>query len=361
MKIHSRARPIRIAYLVEENEHSGLVLDAIYEASFGKWGGRFDLIIPCADGKPLQSFMSWLEAYDPDIIYSYVDLSSSCVNQLHEIVYPSYLIRHVQFESDQVTSRTFRPRHNLLPLSIETLIPYARLPSLGTVSKLPMLAECYHGKAGHDAFLQYNFGSFTGSTGGSVPGVLLEFCQPVHVLADDELQPRRHHVIQGHATIQDRLKLLTEATNSKLLTVAKLSSTNVPRLEIKNHDWANSFNIVVGRNFVDRITFWNARSLFPRWRDWQDVDLFIPEQDIEDLGLIDSIREFIFRKNDVSFDQNSGGKQATIRSASVPSERLDALAKKLRSKSGWVQFEVKTIKSVEDHVPDAKKLKDALF
>jgi hypothetical protein len=45
-QILSRARPIRIAFLVELEEASHPILDAVFGTGFGIWGGRFSLIVP---------------------------------------------------------------------------------------------------------------------------------------------------------------------------------------------------------------------------------------------------------------------------------------------------------------------------
>ena len=85
MKAYVRPRPIRIAYLVQENEHWQALLDAIFAESFARWGGRFTLIVPCENDAIRPAYIPWLEAYDPDIIYSYVDLSDATLARLSQL------------------------------------------------------------------------------------------------------------------------------------------------------------------------------------------------------------------------------------------------------------------------------------
>jgi hypothetical protein len=64
---YSRARPVRVAYFVEDGEHADITLDAIFARSFGYWGGRFALIVPCEKGAPRLAYEAWLEKYDPEL------------------------------------------------------------------------------------------------------------------------------------------------------------------------------------------------------------------------------------------------------------------------------------------------------
>jgi len=65
-----RPRPIRVAFFLEEHMHSHAMMQAIYADCYGRWGGRFSLIIPCENGNVRPSYLPWLVAYDPDVIYS---------------------------------------------------------------------------------------------------------------------------------------------------------------------------------------------------------------------------------------------------------------------------------------------------
>jgi hypothetical protein len=361
MKVSSRARPIRVAYLLEECEHSGLMLDAIFAFGFGCWGGRFHLIVPCENGAPRPSFVPWMKAYDPDLVYSYCDLTDACIEEIHESIYPSFLTRHKAHEGDGISARSFRPQQKIPLLSVETLVPYVALPAKGVGSQLPPLIDTCFGASGEDRFIQSNFGGFTHSAGYSMPQNLNEFCLPLHVLSDDELLPRQKYGLQHLQTIGGRLELLSESTKRSVLSVARLSAISVPRLNFHYSEWAQKFNIVVGDSFLDRITFWNSRALFPRWRDREYVDLIIPEKDLGDKVLLGSISEFLKVRNRVSRDGYSGNPRAIIRSSSVEIERLTFLAEQLRGDSGWIGYETAKIDKLEDHLPSTDALEQAYF
>ena len=89
-----RPRPLRIAFLVEDDMHADLALDGIFADCYSRWGGRFSLIVPCFNGRIMASYWPWLEAYDPDIVYSYVPLSRTDVLEVHERLSPSQYTFH---------------------------------------------------------------------------------------------------------------------------------------------------------------------------------------------------------------------------------------------------------------------------
>jgi hypothetical protein len=58
--------------------------NGIFADCYGRWGGRFSLIVPCLNGKIPPNYWAWLETFDPDIVYSYVPLSRVDVLEVHE-------------------------------------------------------------------------------------------------------------------------------------------------------------------------------------------------------------------------------------------------------------------------------------
>ncbi len=125
----TRTRPIRVAFLVDENEHWRTMLSAVFADCYSRWGGRFNLIIPCDDGAPREAFMPWLNAYDPDIIYSFVDISDEVLARLREALDPSFLVGH-DFFDDKRDERAFRPK---LPLPGLNALSTCLKASLGDV------------------------------------------------------------------------------------------------------------------------------------------------------------------------------------------------------------------------------------
>lgn len=69
-------RPVKVAFIVPlvEEKICHWILDGIFDEAYSRWGGAKSLIVPCDinDFIPAR-YLDWLEAYDPDIVYSYVE------------------------------------------------------------------------------------------------------------------------------------------------------------------------------------------------------------------------------------------------------------------------------------------------
>lgn len=85
IEIETRNRPIKVAYLIPIVEPivSNDILHRVFQESYSRWSGIYTLIIPTnKDTFEFQGYLEWLECFDPDIIYSYIDLSENFVKIL---------------------------------------------------------------------------------------------------------------------------------------------------------------------------------------------------------------------------------------------------------------------------------------
>jgi hypothetical protein len=96
----ARARPVRVAFLIDEAEANSSLLDAIFANCHGRWGGRYSPIILCENGKPKNSYHAWLGLYDPDVIYSYINLDEAAVAYYHETFAPAYVLGSVEIHRE---------------------------------------------------------------------------------------------------------------------------------------------------------------------------------------------------------------------------------------------------------------------
>ena len=198
-KAFSRPRPIRAAFLVEQHEHENAMLDAIFQNCMGRWGGRFSLVIPSGKDGPNKEYMNWLEAYDPDIIYSYVDLDENIIRELHEQLYPSFLVKHHIYSKDHDV-RAFSPDLPIKGLQVTSVIPLITLPSILNNSRNGKFLEA-QGKLENTTFIKDSFGFFMDSLRCSYPPTMREYGSTVTLLTDEECQPRQRYGLQNEETI----------------------------------------------------------------------------------------------------------------------------------------------------------------
>lgn len=90
----SRARPRRIAFLINPTECPPELIDALFESNYSIWGGRYNPIVPVVSGEITDSYWDLLHFADPDVIYSYCDLPEDLVRRIDIELCPLEIKRH---------------------------------------------------------------------------------------------------------------------------------------------------------------------------------------------------------------------------------------------------------------------------
>lgn len=92
--VNSRARPRRIAFLLDPTDCPDELFDSLFYSNYVIWGGRLNPIIPVVSGEISDSYWELLRFCDPDIIYSYCDISGDVIRHLDHELCPLKMIRH---------------------------------------------------------------------------------------------------------------------------------------------------------------------------------------------------------------------------------------------------------------------------
>ena len=100
-KIISRARPRRIAFLVDPTNCPPELLDALFKSNYGIWGGRYNPIIPVSSSEISDNYWKLLKFADPDIIYSYCEISGDLIRRLDHELCPLKMVRHRRLPSEE--------------------------------------------------------------------------------------------------------------------------------------------------------------------------------------------------------------------------------------------------------------------
>ena len=105
-------RPVKIAYLVpfDDAPYTHMSLDAVFFESYTRWAGAYTLVIPTkAQEFMAAGYRQWLKYYDPDFIYSYVDLDAAFVDELDHLCCPIAFLKHEKRneENRPIDWRTF--------------------------------------------------------------------------------------------------------------------------------------------------------------------------------------------------------------------------------------------------------------
>jgi hypothetical protein len=358
---YSRPRPLRVAFLVQQGEHADLTLDGIFADCYGRWGGRFSLIVPCIDGRIDPAYWEWLTAYDPDIVYSYVPLSRADILEIHERLAPADYHFHKFHGEPRLDTHGFKPSFRFKPLaSLSNVFRLARhSPANPDRSPLKIIDSWFGDEPSR--FLTDNFGSYWLSRGTSIfPADASAAASLLTVISPERLNDRHSGVPRDLNTIPNDLAALQEFAGARATSLSLLSILFAPKLDLGRSrlNWSGTFNLVIGETFSDRILFWNARHLIPSWLDNQLCAFRVGLDQLRDHEFLTALGALLKHRNYVN--AGSGGQsQLTIRSTSLSDAELAEARELILSTKPWGAIAVEKIASLHELVPSDNELKDA--
>lgn len=355
---HVRPRPIRVAFLVGDGEHADLALDGIFADSYKRWGGRFSLIVPIYDDKISDEYWDWLEAYDPDIVYSYTPLSSELILSIHERIGPSEIKVHNHRGKPRLDVHGFTPDYKFEPLqSLATLFHHRRFVKVKNGDTLGVIDSWHTEKP--TRFLTDNFGTYHYSYGTSIWPNDARAAATLKTIVDPEYVSNcKFRVPLDLDMLDSELDAFEEFTYRRVSSLSMSSVRFAPKLNIRSQRWSTAFNLVVGNSLEDRIIFWNARSLIPDWLDNDLNCLRVEHEQFDDEKFLAVLGEFLKRNNHVN--AGSGGQsQLIIRSASLTEKELSSVQEKIESTKPWSFVRSEKVSSLDELVPTKDELTHA--
>ncbi|NKB55964.1 MAG: hypothetical protein GKS00_06480 [Alphaproteobacteria bacterium] len=352
-----RPRPIRVAYLVEDGEHADVLLDALFAECNTRWGGRYSLIIPCEQGKPCPAYLPWLEIYDPDIIYAYIDLDEAAVAELHERFGPSYVIKHEPHDDGERDARYFRPEIPIECLSSLSVAPYyAR--SFPASAPQPMLVVDYLPPQPSDRFVDDNFGTpYLGFGSWPLPEQMSDSIKALSLASADVLEAHLRGRLEEGVSVRDTVSLLyfmAEHRNS--FGLSQLAADLVPRIEIRER-FNNTFSLIIGDCFADRVLFWNQRNFVPPHLGRDFTTLIVSPSRLEDAKFFSALVAFLKARCGI-FRANSSTPWIALNSTSLKAEELIALRDSFNHTDTWNTYRLDGPTSLDGAVPNTKALSE---
>ena len=331
----ARPRPLRVAFLLEEGEHAGLALDGIFADCYNRWGGRFSLIVPCLRGRIAESYWPWLEAYDPDIVYSYVSLNRADILEVHERLSPANYSLHDLSHEPLLNVYGFKPSYNFTPLaSLSTIFKLARYSS-GAATGMPLnIIDSWHTEK-PSRFLTDNLGIYHASHGGGrYPQDAMAAARLLTIVSPEKQADRKFGVPPDLNAIPTEFLAFKEFAENRATSISLASALFAPKLEIRADRRSESFNLVVGDTFADRMMFWNTRLLIPAWLDTGLCCLRVGLDQMEEPEFLAVLGELLKRRNHVR-GNGSGQTQIVVRSLSANAAQLADARNALLSTRPW--------------------------
>lgn len=354
-----RPRPARIAFLIEDGQYAALALDGIFADCYGRWGGRFSLIVPCLNGKIPPNYWAWLEAFDPDIVYSYVPLGRGDVLEVHERLAIAHYAFHEFHGEPRLDVFGFKPAYDFTPLSsLSVIFRLARYrPTTREGARLKII-DSWHTER-PSRFLTDNFGTYQISrASGIYPHDANAAAGLLTIVSPERQADRRSGVPRDLDAVPTEMEAVQQFARQQASSVSVASTLLAPRLDMRSGRWSTAFNLVVGDSFADRIVFWNGRLLIPTWLDSDLCCLRVTLEQLREPQFLAVVGELVNRRNQV----NAGGggpSQVAVRSASLESDLLNEACTLLRSTKPWGAITAETGTNADSCIPSGDTLRTA--
>jgi hypothetical protein len=325
-------RPVKIAYLVAHDDapQSHMVLDGVFYEAYTRWGGAYTLVVPISGNDFFEpGYEEWLRNYDPDFVYTYVDIDQSFVQRIDRLCSPIAFLKHdLHNRRDApVEWRAYIPRwdHYVQPVSSITTVPSPAtfstfLPPFEQVRETFVLTQ--YGIESSDRFLADNFGAAfrLHQVTHGIPGFFSTLC-----LTEPDLPQHIHAGNERCSSLRDALAALTDRKALPIARFAMAHSEAIPRTEPP--DWAYAFRLFIGTTVIDRIHFWNCRHLTSSSGSTPINSLVVNPTFFDDEALVKQLGQYLNSMNFIG--RGSGPYDVAIQSATESPEALSSIRDKL--------------------------------
>lgn len=332
VEVKTSNRPLRVAYIVpfDETPINHMVLDAVFHESYTRWAGAYTVIIPANTKSFLDpAYQGWLEFFDPDFVYTYLELHPDFIEVIDRACCPIAFLKHDTNGRDPEDRgwHTFTPEWGLYftPVSSLTTISSPQTQPTHFMEQRPevevTVATEYPGKTETRLFKD-NFGTAFDSRSITypVPGLYRTLC-----LVPPDL-PANH--VAGTERCTSMVDMLSAISTRKVRTVARFSMAHSESIsKPRSHMWSNCFNLFIGSSLLDRLHFWNARHFTPSHAGHLG-SLILEPQFFSDPALVNLLGQYLNHNNFLGRDHGSAN--VSIRSRSRTEAELRLIGDTLR-------------------------------
>ncbi|STR23434.1 Uncharacterised protein [Janthinobacterium lividum] len=255
----------------------------------------------------------------------------------------------------------FKPSYDFKPLSsLSTIFKLSRISGNSRESSKIKILDIWQTEKASRFFVD-NFGSHLLSFGTSqYPNDANAAASLLTVVSTEHRSDRIIGVPRELDTVENEIQAFSKFANGRATSLSIISGLYAPRLNLYNSDWSDSFNLVIGDSYGDRLLFWNARLLIPLWCD-DDLCCFrVTVEEVEDPDILANIAEMLRKR--ARINNGSGGpSKVTISSTSICASELERIARLVEGMKTWQIINTRYVTLLSDILPKDLSDSEPLF
>jgi hypothetical protein len=316
-------RPVRIAYLIPESAQDEL-LDSIVSESLSRWGGRRTPVIPTNGTSISDGYWTLLDNWDPDIIYSYVDLSNELSNRLFYSFAPSEIINHSEANNIQTHTPIFNGNYRFL--SSLSLLPILDRTNQQMDAVLPEVPD-NDTWSNDDRDFTDSFGLLSHSCIGTL---VHPHARRLSIKRDGACRQSHEGETTYLQSVDDWIREVTQRPS--VITLAALADMLSPYFNYWSdykHGWDEHLTIVIGDSLNDRLLAWNGQHRYTTLNPYSLPILRLSPHRFEN-GAPEWLKEWILHRNHRCLG-NTNTKQVKLKSCSLTKDDLLKIEQQLKA------------------------------
>ncbi|MBI2251865.1 MAG: hypothetical protein HYU63_03810, partial [Armatimonadetes bacterium] len=309
--IYAKPRPKRVAFFIDPNNSSEELLDAIFDFNLSVWGGRYNPIIPICNKNVSDDYWQLLKFCDPDIIYSYAEVSEDLIEKIDRCISPLHFTLHNNRSGNNYRVSII----DNINVNIEYFFNQIKKRKTSLIYE-PSFLVCHNDERWeHYRFVQRNFGLYNDEI---LSNMLPPNINKVEISRDSESKTFFKAIYRA-ARIQSKeiifpIRLAEYETNFK-----------------NSADFSNDdFCIIAGDNVWDWLYFWNRIFLLSPWKRSRLSQVCIPVKFFESDEVVESMGHFLFTQIESSGQLTI----VNIKSHCIDKDELNDLANKIKNFGG---------------------------
>jgi hypothetical protein len=264
---------MRLSYCIDPTDSPPELLDQLFHANYGIWGGRMNPIVPAPGGTVDESYWGLLRLADPDVVYAYTTLDGGLVERLCREIGPCQMEFHPRQKIPDLPP-DYHPRATSSLVRSTALLPSLLNAFLHPVARPTIVTSRASWRWPHRRWFLRNFG-----------------------LLEDNVWPRPYSEDVPRVSVDDDwddVRLLRELAKLPYFvcpSAAAASNAKFPGAKFGASE--GEYWLIVGDDTAAWLLFWNRVFCVTPYRRNRWHTLCVPPDRLLDAAFVDAMRAFL--------------------------------------------------------------------